>query len=149
MRRQLRRARPAARSTAIGCSGCRRVDHHRQPLDARRPADRRRVRAAERFDQAVIAAAGDHRALRAEPVGDEFERGVAVIIEAAHQARRALPGDAGRVQPGGDLAEEIRGLGGQEIVDRRRAVDDRPVLVRLAVEDAQRVALEPRRGCPR
>ena len=36
-----------------------RADHHRQTLDTRGPADRRRVRAAERFDQSVIAAAGD------------------------------------------------------------------------------------------
>ncbi len=66
----------------------RRLDQHRQPLDPGRPADRRRRRAAEAFDQAVIAAAGDHRALRAEPVGDELEGGVAIIIEAADQARR-------------------------------------------------------------
>ena len=40
------------------------------------------------LDQPVVAPAGDHRALRAQPVGDELERGVAVIIEAAHQPRR-------------------------------------------------------------
>ena len=79
-RRRRPRHRPARRS--------RRLDQHRQPLDPRRPADRRRVRAAERFDQPVIAPAAKHRALRAEPVGDEFERGVAVIIEPAHQPRR-------------------------------------------------------------
>ena len=92
----------------------RRVDQHRQPLDPRRPADRRRVRPAELLDQAVIAAAGDHRALRAKPVGDELERGVAVIIEPAHQVRVELVGDAGRVEPGADLAEEILRLGRQE-----------------------------------
>src|SRR5947199_10358835 len=54
-----------------------RIDHHRQALDPRRPADRGCVRPAERFDQPIVAAAGDHRSLRAEPVGDEFERGVA------------------------------------------------------------------------
>ena len=89
----------------------RRLDHHRQPLDPRRPADGRRVRAAEAFDQAVIAAAGDHRALRAQAVGDEFEGGVAVIIEAADEARVARPGDAGGVEAGGHLREEIGGLG--------------------------------------
>ena len=85
-----------------------RLDQHRQPLDPRRPADRRRVRAAEAFDQAVIAAAGDHRALRAEPVGDELEGGVAVIIEAAHQPRIAGPGDAGGIEPGGHRRRRSR-----------------------------------------
>ena len=60
-----RRPSLAARVVSIGNDddlervGRRRLDHHRQPLDPRRPADRRRVRAAEAFDQAVIAAAGD------------------------------------------------------------------------------------------
>ena len=89
----IRCASPSARSprgitTTDGDSARRRVDHHRQPLDPGGPADSRRVRTAERFHQSVVAAARDDRALRAEPVGDEFERGVAVIIEAAHEARR-------------------------------------------------------------
>ena len=121
----------------------RRVDQHRQPLDPGRPADRRRRRPAEALDQAVIAAAGDHRLCAPRSVGDEFEGGVAVIIEAAHQARVAGPGDPDRVEPGGHRGEEVGGLGGQEVVDRRRAVDDRAVLVLLAVEDAQRVLVEP------
>ena len=91
LRRRLAPRSPSGTITTSGVSGCRRVDHHRQPLDPGGPADRRRVRAAERFDQAVVAAAGDHRALRAEAVGDELERGVAVIIEAAHQPRVARP----------------------------------------------------------
>src|SRR3546814_18572038 len=61
------------------------VDQHRQPLDPGGPADCGGMRAAERLDQPVIAAAAKHRALRAQPLGDELERGVAVIIEAAHQ----------------------------------------------------------------
>src|SRR3546814_5398769 len=56
------------------------------------------MRAAERLDQPVIAAAAKHRALRAQPLGDELERGVAVIIEAAHQPRRAGPAHACCIQ---------------------------------------------------
>ena len=89
---------PSGTITTIGRSRLGRADHHRQPLDARSPADRRRVRAAERFDQAVIATAGEHGALRAEPIGDELERRVAIIIETAHQPRRALPGDPGGIE---------------------------------------------------
>ena len=100
-------------------------------------------RSAELFDQPVVAAAGDDGALRAEPVGHEFERGVAVIIEPAHQPRGALPGDPGGVEPGGDRGEEVARFGGQEVVDHRRAVGDRPVAMILAVEDAQRVLVEP------
>src|SRR3546814_8406345 len=53
------------------------VDQHRQPLDPGGPADCGGMRAAERLDQPVIAAAAKHRALRAQPLGDELERGVA------------------------------------------------------------------------
>src|SRR3546814_7966039 len=40
------------------------VDQHRQPLDPGGPADCGGMRAAERLDQPVIAAAAKHRALR-------------------------------------------------------------------------------------
>ena len=99
LRLQLSRRAPSGTITTIGRSGARRIDHHRQPLDPCRPADRGRVRAAQSFDQSVIAAAGDHGALRAEPIGDELEGGVAIIIEAADQPRRALPGDPGGIDP--------------------------------------------------
>src|SRR5690242_11876302 len=101
------------------------------------------MRAADRFNEAVVATAGKHRALRAQPIGDELERRVAVVIEPANETRRALPGDAGGIEPGGDLAEEIGRFAGQKFVDSRRAVDDRPIGMRLAVEDTQRISLEP------
>ena len=43
------------------CLWC--ADHHREALDSRGPSDRRRVGAAERFDESVIAAAGQDGAL--------------------------------------------------------------------------------------
>ena len=73
-------------------------------------------------DQPVIASAGDHRALRTQLVGDEFECRVPVIIEAADQVRVelsneygaqplvigaahvALAGENGAIQPGSDRA---------------------------------------------
>ena len=141
MRRSPRASSSTTMATSV-TSGCRRVDQHRQPLDPRRPADRRGVRAAELFDQAVVAAAGEDGALRAKLVGDEFERGVAVIIEPAHEARGEFVGDPGGVEPGADRGEEVLGLGGQD--HRRGAVGERAVARVLAVEDAQRVLVEPR-----
>jgi len=100
------------------------------------------MRAAELFDQSVVAAAGDHGPLRAELVGDEFECGVAVIIEAADEVRREFVGDPGGVEPGADRGEEILRLGSQR--HRRCAGRERFVARVLAVEDAQRVLVEPR-----
>src|SRR3546814_2234484 len=66
------------------------VDQHRQPLDPGGPADCGGMRAAERLDQPVIAAAAKHRALRAQPLGDELERGVAGIIERSEEQQSEL-----------------------------------------------------------
>src|SRR5579875_20657 len=60
-------------------------DHQRQPLDARRPADARRLGPAHHPHQAVVAAARQHRALRAELGGDKFERGMGVVIERSEE----------------------------------------------------------------
>ena len=54
--------------------------------------------AAQLFDEAVVAAAGGDGALCAEGVGRPFEDSVAVVVEAADEARVAAPGDALCVQ---------------------------------------------------
>src|SRR5689334_16855718 len=69
----------------IKALGLGRIDHHCETFDAGGPADRWRVRPTEGFDQPVVAAAANDSALRAEPVGDEFERRVAIIVEPAYQ----------------------------------------------------------------
>ena len=75
----------------------RRIDHHRQALDPGGPADRGGVRSAQAFDQPVVAAAGQIIVpCDPEAIGDELERGVAVIVEPANQLGRALPRDARR-----------------------------------------------------
>ena len=83
-------------------------DQHRQPLDAGGPADPRHRRPAHQLDQPVVAAAGHHRALRAEIGRDELEGGVGVIVEAAHQARVQPVGDAEPVEPVAHPREERR-----------------------------------------
>src|ERR1700689_1675295 len=62
-------------------------DHQRQALDAAGPADARRFRAAHYAHQPVVTPAGQHRALRSQFGGRELEGGVAIVIEAAHEAR--------------------------------------------------------------
>src|SRR5690606_19643611 len=103
---------------------------------------RRRVRAAEVLDQPVVASAAENGALRAEAVGDELEGGVAIVVEAADQRRRTLPGDARRLKPLADLAEIVLRFARKVVVDLRRIGHERLVARVLAVEDAQRIAVE-------
>ena len=56
-------------------------------LDAGRPADAGRRRAAELLDQAVVAPAAAERRLRAEPLGLELEHRARVVVEPAHERR--------------------------------------------------------------
>ncbi len=119
------------------------IQQHGEPFDARRPADGRCLRPAERLHQPVIAPARQHGALRAQPVGHELEGGVTIIIEPAHQPVVAGPRDPGRVQPPGHALEEGARLGGEEGVDPRRGVGDGPIARILEIEDAQRIALQP------
>ena len=58
---------------------------HAQALDAAGPADAGNLTAAHLFDQTVITAAGQHRPLRTELIGNQFENGVRIIVQAAHQ----------------------------------------------------------------
>jgi hypothetical protein len=67
-------------------------------FDAHAPADARRRLAADQFDQAVVAPAAAHRALRAQAVGHPLEDREVVVVHAAHQARVDAVGLAGGVQ---------------------------------------------------
>ena len=68
---------------------------------------------------------------------------MAIIIEAAHEAFGALPCDARRIEAAGHRVEEGACLVGQERVDLRCVGDEFLVPAILAVEDAQRVLLQP------
>ena len=78
---------PIGTTATVAGAGGGAIQQHGQALDARGPADGRRRRAAHLLDQTVVAPARHHGALRAELGGDEFECGVAVVVEAAHDAR--------------------------------------------------------------
>src|SRR5476649_2818803 len=58
-----------------------------QAFDAHRETYGRRWLAAEHLDQRIVTATGADGALRAQRVGDPFEHGAVVVIDAAHQAR--------------------------------------------------------------
>ena len=87
------------------------------------------------LDQTVISAAANDLALRAQLLGDIFERRMAIVIEPAHQPGIARPGDPDPIETVTDLPEKIRRFCGEKIVDQGCAVDNREILVLLAVED--------------
>ena len=121
-----------------GRRGC--VHQHGQALDPGGPADGGGQRAAHFGDQPVVAAAGHDGALGAELGGDELERGVAVVVEAADDARVFPEWDAEADQVLLQLVVEGSGRVGQVGVDGRRVGDDAAVGLVLAVQDAHRVA---------
>ncbi len=69
--------------------------------------------AAEQLDQPVVAPAAADARLRAERVGGELEERARVVVEAAHERRVDLVGDAGGVQERADLGEVLGVLGGR------------------------------------
>ena len=119
------------------------VRQHDQALDAARPADAGRGRPAQLGDQPIVAAAAQHRALGADVRSDELEGGVGVVVQSAHQGRIDLEGDAGGRKPVFHRREEIPARLVEVIGERRGAGVDRLVALVLAVEDAQRIALQP------
>ena len=64
-----------------------RVQRQREAIDADREAGPRNRRAAQSLDQAVVAAARRHCALRADRGRDDLEGGARIVVQAAHQAR--------------------------------------------------------------
>src|SRR5437762_11509515 len=71
-----------------GGQGCiiRLLQREDQAIFANREADALGGRAAEEFDEAVVAAASAHGVLRTEALRGDFERSAHVIIEAADEA---------------------------------------------------------------
>jgi hypothetical protein len=74
------------------------LDQQQQPLDAKAKTDGRRCLAAQLLEQAVVAAAAAHGALRAEMVGDPLVDGEVVVVHPAHHARVDAVGQPGRIE---------------------------------------------------
>ena len=98
------------------------------------------IDAAELGHQAVVAAAGAHRALRPQAHRWSTRTPCACSNQSAHQMRLHMILDAGAAQLGAQRIEMLARLRIQRIEQQRRTRDD-PLHVRiLAVENPQRIA---------
>src|SRR3546814_8656699 len=87
------------------------------------PADAGHRGPAHGLDQTVVAAARQHRALRAQRGGGELEGCMGVVVEAAHQAVVQRVADAEQVEAGQHAGEEVPALLVQIIAEQRRLLD--------------------------
>jgi len=116
-----------------------RVDEQGEALHAAGKADAGDIRAAERRDQAVVAAAAGHRGLGADVAGDDLEGGAHVVIQAPHQTRIEHVLAAGRVEQALYRVEMRGAFRAQVVGDARGVGRELLALGDLAVEHPQRV----------
>jgi hypothetical protein len=115
-----------------------------EPLDARGEPDAWGRLPAELADETVVATSAEHGRLSVADVGgDELERGVGVVVEAAHEAGRHRVGDAEPVEAVEDPVVVRLGLRRQVVGDLRGVDDHRSGGLRLRVEDPHRVPGDP------
>src|SRR5579863_162911 len=112
------------------------------PLHSHREPDSRRRLTAELSDEPIVAAAGAYGILRSKCVGDPLEDRAAVVVQAADQPRVDAIADTDRVERGAERSEVLARLRIQMIGEERRARNDRAHFGILAVQDAQRIAVE-------
>ena len=128
-RRRRRRSPPtparARRAREAGARSCAEADPR-----CRRPPDR--------LDQAVVAAAAADRALGADRLVLELERGARVVVEPANEGRLELVPDADGVEDVAYLLEVLSALVAEALADLRRIGEERLHLFALHVEDAER-----------
>ena len=120
------------------------LERQQHPLEAHPEPDPRDVRPAEHLGQPVVpAAAEQRRVLRREVGAHELERGPRVVVEPAHERRRRRPAIPASFRPAWTPLEVLAARVAEAVGDPRRLGRDRPARLVLAVEDAQRVVLEP------
>jgi hypothetical protein len=108
------------------------VARQQRAVEAEREADASGGRATERLDEAVVATAAAERVLRrVQGAALELERGVAVVVETAHELGIDGERDAERREPGLDGSEVCRRLGAVELGDLRCSGDERSILGRF------------------
>src|SRR5204862_7439622 len=83
------------------------LERDQQPLDAGSEADPRRMGAAERFCEAVVAPAAGERRLRPAFRPDELPGRARVVVEPADERRDELVANADGVEVAADLAEML------------------------------------------
>ena len=103
------------------------------------------VLAAQLRKQPVVATAAGNRVLRAllATHGDELEHAAIVVIEAANEARIDLEAQPRVGQQRLQTLEMRERRVGEEVDERGGAFEHRPHRLILAVEDAQRVGVQP------
>ena len=133
--------RPSApRRAPASCSSC---SSSSSALDAQAEADRRRGLAAELLEQAVVAPAAAHRALRAQLVGDPLEHREVVVVHAAHQARVDAVGSSPTASSTARTASKCASeLAPRKSISFGARLDQRLHRRVLGVQDAQRVAVQ-------
>src|ERR1700722_13096995 len=119
------------------------LEKHDDPLLPHGPADPRRAGAAQLGHQAVVSSPRTDRALRPECVRRPLENRAGVVVEPAHQMRFDMILDAGAAQLRAQRLEVRARLRIEEIEQPRRSGDDALHVRILAVEYAQRIALQP------
>ncbi len=122
------------------------LQQQHQPLHAQGPAHRRRGRTAQLTDKPVVATTAADRRLGSQLVAGDLEGGVAVVIEAAHQARIEPEGKPQILQAATHPLEALVALGAEGIVQIRCPGQQRLGVGVLGIKDAQRVALQPLLG---
>ena len=99
--------------------------------------------AAELLEQPVIAATAGHRALRAESIAHPFEHRAIVVVEATHESGIDRERDAVVAEYPLQSVEVRARIAAQAIDQPRRRRDRRLQRGVLAVEDAQRIGMQP------
>ena len=114
-----------------------------QPFQPHGKAECWRMRAADFFHKAVVAAAAADGALGADLGGNKFEDGTSVIIEAADDGRVYRERNPHGAQEGLYLFKVGAAVVAQIIEHLGRVLRDRGADGAFAVENAHRVAVEP------
>ena len=125
------------------------LQRQQRPVDTEAKADAGQVFSAELLHQSVVAAAAADARLGAQPVVDELERRLRVVVQPAHHPRVDHIRHAQRIQMREHRVEVLLGDIGEVIEHHRRVGRHLAHLGALVVEHPQRVDLERVAGFPR
>ena len=119
------------------------LQRQHQPVQPHRKTNPRRLGSAYGLAQAVVAAAAEQRILRTQSSMREFEGRPCVVIESAHQPRIQLVGDASGIERRSHGCKMVLRLLVKRIGDLGQRIDDRLILMHLAVQHAQGIRDRP------
>jgi hypothetical protein len=99
--------------------------------------------AAQLLGEAVVAPSAADRVLRADPCRPHLEHGLGVVIQPPHEAVVHGVGPVQGIEVAAQQREVVGTLLAEVVGDVWRRLNDRLAPLDLAVQQAQRVALEP------